>query len=48
MAERVDHAPSGKEYDLKGDVKFSDPQINPKTGTFAVRAALPNSKTSYD
>lgn len=29
-------------YPLKGIVDFADPQVNPKTGTFGVRAALPN------
>ena len=34
--------PDGTEYEFKGDVAFTDPQINPQTGTFAVRALLPN------
>ncbi len=34
--------PDGTDYTLKGDVDFTDPQINPKTGTFAVRAVIPN------
>ncbi len=29
-------------YPLKGIVDFADPQVNPKTGTFGVRAELPN------
>lgn len=29
-------------YPLTGIVDFADPQVNPKTGTFGVRAALPN------
>lgn len=34
--------PDGTDYTWKGDVEFTDPQINPKTGTFAVRAVIPN------
>jgi membrane fusion protein (multidrug efflux system) len=34
--------PDGSEYEFKGDVAFTDPQVNPQTGTFAVRALLPN------
>ena len=34
--------PDGTDYTWKGDVGFTDPQVNPKTGTFAVRAVIPN------
>ena len=34
--------PDGTEYKWKGEVGFTDPQVNPKTGTFAVRAVIPN------
>jgi len=34
--------PDGSDYQWKGEVKFTDPQVNPKTGSFAVRAVLPN------
>lgn len=30
------------EYPLRGIVDFADPQVDPKTGTFGVRAELPN------
>lgn len=30
------------EYKYWGDVSFTDPKVNPKTGTFKVRAILPN------
>ena len=30
------------EYPLKGMVDFADPQVNPNTGTFSVRAEMPN------
>lgn len=30
------------EYKYWGDVSFTDPKVNPKTGTFKVRAVLPN------
>lgn len=30
------------EYPLKGIVDFADPQVDPQTGTFGVRAELPN------
>ncbi len=30
------------EYPYKGLVDFADPQVNPKTGTFSVRAEMPN------
>ena len=30
------------EYPYKGLVDFADPQVDPKTGTFAVRAEMPN------
>ncbi len=30
------------EYPIKGVVDFADPKVDPKTGTFAVRAILPN------
>ena len=32
----------GKEYPFKGVVDFADPQVDPKTGTFSVRAEMPN------
>lgn len=34
--------PDDSEYKYKGVVGFTDPQVNPETGTFAVRAILPN------
>lgn len=34
--------PDNTEYEYWGDVDFTEPQVNPKTGTFAVRALLPN------
>jgi len=34
--------PDNTEYKYWGDVDFTDPQVNPKTGTFAVRAVVPN------
>ena len=32
----------GTEYPFKGLVDFADPQVDPKTGTFSVRAEMPN------
>ncbi len=32
----------GSAYPLRGLVDFADPQIDPKTGTFSVRAEMPN------
>ena len=32
----------GTEYPYKGLVDFADPQVDPKTGTFSVRAEMPN------
>lgn len=32
----------GSEYPFKGMVDFADPQVDPKTGTFSVRAEMPN------
>lgn len=32
----------GKEYPYKGIVDFADPQVDPQTGTFSVRAEMPN------
>lgn len=32
----------GSEYPHKGIVDFADPQVDPKTGTFSVRAEMPN------
>ena len=32
----------GSEYPLKGLVDFADPQVDPQTGTFSVRAEMPN------
>lgn len=32
----------GSVYPFKGVVDFADPQVNPKTGTFSVRAEMPN------
>jgi membrane fusion protein (multidrug efflux system) len=34
--------PDDSEYPYMGDVRFTDPQVNPETGTFAVHAILPN------
>jgi membrane fusion protein (multidrug efflux system) len=34
--------PDDSEYRFEGDIKFTEPSVNPKTGTFAVRARLPN------
>lgn len=34
--------PDNSEYRYLGDVSFTDPQVNPETGTFEVRAVLPN------
>ncbi len=34
--------PDGEEYEFGGSVDFSAPEINPTTGTFSVRAVLPN------
>ncbi len=32
----------GSEYPLQGLVDFADPQVDPQTGTFSVRAEMPN------
>lgn len=32
----------GSEYPFQGNVDFADPQVDPKTGTFSVRAEMPN------
>ena len=32
----------GSEYPFKGLVDFADPQVDPQTGTFSVRAEMPN------
>lgn len=32
----------GSEYPFRGIVDFADPQVDPKTGTFSVRAEMPN------
>lgn len=32
----------GREYPYKGLVDFADPQVDPQTGTFSVRAEMPN------
>ena len=32
----------GTEYPFRGLVDFADPQVDPKTGTFSVRAEMPN------
>lgn len=32
----------GSEYPYKGIVDFADPKVDPKTGTFSVRAEMPN------
>lgn len=32
----------GSQYPYKGIVDFADPQVDPKTGTFSVRAEMPN------
>lgn len=32
----------GREYPNKGIVDFADPQVDPQTGTFSVRAEMPN------
>lgn len=34
--------PDNSEYPYLGDVRFTDPSVNPETGTFQVRAELPN------
>ena len=34
--------PDNSVYPYKGLVDFADPQVNPKTGTFSVRAEMPN------
>ena len=34
--------PDGTEYPLKGNVNSSEPQVDPKTGTFSVHADMPN------
>lgn len=34
--------PDGSVYPHKGLVDFADPQVDPKTGTFSVRAEMPN------
>lgn len=34
--------PDGKEYPYHGLIDFADPVVDPKTGTFAVRAEMPN------
>ncbi|MDR8524768.1 efflux RND transporter periplasmic adaptor subunit [Shewanella fidelis] len=34
--------PDNTEYPYLGDVRFTDPSVNPETGTFQVRAELPN------
>lgn len=34
--------PDGKEYPYQGLIDFADPVVDPKTGTFAVRAEMPN------
>ena len=34
--------PDDSEYRYWGDVSFTDPKVNPKTGTFQVMAVLPN------
>ena len=34
--------PDNSDYHYLGNVNFTDPQLNPNTGTFAVRATVPN------
>jgi len=34
--------PDDSEYKYWGDISFTDPQVDPKTGTFSVRAEVPN------
>ncbi|WP_300725988.1 efflux RND transporter periplasmic adaptor subunit [uncultured Bacteroides sp.] len=34
--------PDNSVYEYKGLVDFAEPQVNPKTGTFSVRAEMPN------
>ena len=34
--------PDDSEYRFVGDISFTAPSVNPKTGTFVVRAVLPN------
>lgn len=34
--------PDGSRYEYSGDIDFTDPAINPRTGTFQVRAEIPN------
>lgn len=38
--------PDGERYPYQGLVDFADPQIDPKTGTFSVRAEMPNPDNS--
>ncbi len=34
--------PDKTDYNYLGDISFTDPQVNPNTGTFSVRAVVPN------
>jgi len=36
------HLPDGSRYEYSGGIDFTDPAINPRTGTFQVRAEIPN------
>lgn len=36
------HLPDGSRYNYSGDIDFTDPAINPRTGTFQVRAGIAN------
>ena len=36
------YLPDSSRYEYSGDINFSDPAINPRTGTFQVRAEIPN------
>ena len=36
------YLPDGSRYEYSGDIDFTDPAINPRTGTFQVRAEIPN------
>ncbi len=36
------YLPDGSRYEYSGDINFTDPAINPRTGTFQVRAEIPN------
>ncbi len=39
--------PDDTEYRHQGNVSFTEPSVNPRTGTFAVRAVLPNPEREF-